>query len=30
MDLNSDEVQIKEMAAACERVIAIFDNTKWH
>ena len=31
MDLNPEEVQIKrEMAAACERVIAIFDNTKWH
>lgn len=31
MDLNPEEVQIKrEMAAACERVIAIFDQTKWH
>jgi DeoR/GlpR family transcriptional regulator of sugar metabolism len=31
MDLNPEEVQIKrEMAAACERVIAIFDKTKWH
>ena len=31
MDLNPEEVQIKrEMAAACERVIAIFDRTKWH
>lgn len=30
MDLNPEEVQIKrEMAAACERVIAIFDKTKW-
>ena len=31
MDLNPEEVQIKrEMVAACERVIAIFDKTKWH
>ena len=31
MDLNPDEVRIKsEMAAACERVIGIFDGTKWH
>jgi len=31
MDLNPEEVQIKrEMTAACERVIAIFDTTKWH
>ena len=31
MDLNPDEVRIKrEMADACERVIAIFDRTKWH
>jgi DeoR/GlpR family transcriptional regulator of sugar metabolism len=31
MDLNPDEVRIKqEMAAACERVVGIFDSTKWH
>jgi DeoR/GlpR family transcriptional regulator of sugar metabolism len=31
MDLNPDEVRIKrEMVGACERVIGIFDNTKWH
>ena len=31
MDLNPDEVRIKqEMADACERVIGIFDGTKWH
>ena len=31
MDLNPDEVRIKqEMARACERVIGIFDATKWH
>src|ERR687895_772224 len=31
MDLNPDEVRIKrEMAAACERVVGIFDGTKWH
>jgi len=31
MDLNPEEVQIKrEMTAACEKVIAIFDSTKWH
>jgi DeoR family transcriptional regulator, aga operon transcriptional repressor len=31
MDLNPDEVRIKqEMANACERVIGIFDSTKWH
>jgi DeoR/GlpR family transcriptional regulator of sugar metabolism len=31
MDLNPDEVRIKrEMAEVCERVIGIFDNTKWH
>jgi len=31
MDLNPEEVQIKrEMTAACETVIAIFDSTKWH
>jgi DeoR/GlpR family transcriptional regulator of sugar metabolism len=30
MDLNPDEVRIKrEMAEACERVIGIFDSTKW-
>ena len=31
MDLNPDEVRIKQqMAAACERVVGIFDSTKWH
>jgi DeoR/GlpR family transcriptional regulator of sugar metabolism len=31
MDLNPDEVRIKQaMAEACERVIGIFDGTKWH
>lgn len=31
MDLNPEEVRIKqEMANACERVIGIFDGTKWH
>src|SRR5919197_3679787 len=31
MDLNPEEVRIKkEMAAACGRVIGIFDGTKWH
>jgi DeoR/GlpR family transcriptional regulator of sugar metabolism len=31
MDLNPDEVRIKrELADACERVIGIFDHTKWH
>jgi DeoR family transcriptional regulator of aga operon len=31
MDLNPEEVRIKrEMADVCERVIGIFDNTKWH
>jgi DeoR/GlpR family transcriptional regulator of sugar metabolism len=31
MDLNPDEVRIKqEIANACERVIGIFDGTKWH
>jgi DeoR/GlpR family transcriptional regulator of sugar metabolism len=31
MDLNPDEVRIKqEMADACDRVIGIFDGTKWH
>jgi DeoR/GlpR family transcriptional regulator of sugar metabolism len=30
MDLNPDEVRIKQqMAAACERVVGIFDSTKW-
>src|SRR5204863_1176670 len=30
MDLNPEEVRLKqEMAAACERVIGIFDATKW-
>jgi DeoR/GlpR family transcriptional regulator of sugar metabolism len=30
LDLNPEEVQIKrEMVAACERVVAIFDKTKW-
>jgi DeoR/GlpR family transcriptional regulator of sugar metabolism len=30
MDLNPDEVRIKrELAAACERVVGIFDYTKW-
>ncbi len=31
MDLNPEEVRIKhDMADACERVIGIFDGTKWH
>jgi DeoR/GlpR family transcriptional regulator of sugar metabolism len=31
MDLNPDEVRIKqEMADACDRVVGIFDGTKWH
>src|SRR4051794_38898362 len=31
MDLNPDEVRIKqEMADACERLVGIFDGTKWH
>src|SRR5439155_6780758 len=31
MDLNPEEVRIKkELAAACTRVIGIFDSTKWH
>lgn len=31
MDLNPDEVRIKrEMADVCEKVVGIFDNTKWH
>src|SRR6266566_3541993 len=30
MDLNPDEVRLKQrMADACERVIGIFDHTKW-
>lgn len=30
MDLNPDEVRIKrELAAACEQVVGIFDHTKW-
>jgi DeoR/GlpR family transcriptional regulator of sugar metabolism len=30
MDLNPDEVLIKrEMADACERVVGVFDHTKW-
>jgi len=30
MDLNPDEVRIKrEMADVCERVIGVFDHTKW-
>ena len=30
MDLNPEEVKIKrEMVDACERVIGLFDNTKW-
>jgi DeoR/GlpR family transcriptional regulator of sugar metabolism len=30
MDLNPEEVRVKkEMAAACEQVIGIFDRTKW-
>ena len=30
MDLNPEEVRLKqEMAAACDRVIGIFDRTKW-
>jgi DeoR family transcriptional regulator of aga operon len=30
MDLNPEEVRLKqEMAGACERVIGIFDGTKW-
>jgi DeoR/GlpR family transcriptional regulator of sugar metabolism len=30
MDLNPEEVRLKrELAAACERVIGIFDSTKW-
>jgi DeoR/GlpR family transcriptional regulator of sugar metabolism len=31
LDLNPEEVQIKrEMVAACERVVGIFDKSKWH
>jgi DeoR/GlpR family transcriptional regulator of sugar metabolism len=31
MDLNPDEVRLKrELADACERVVGIFDHTKWH
>ena len=31
MDLNPEEVRVKDaMARACERVIGIFDCTKWH
>jgi len=31
MDLNPEEVRLKRlMADACERVIGIFDHTKWH
>jgi DeoR family transcriptional regulator, aga operon transcriptional repressor len=31
MDLNPEEVRIKrEMADVCEKVVGIFDNTKWH
>jgi DeoR/GlpR family transcriptional regulator of sugar metabolism len=31
MDLNPEEVRIKrELADACERVVGIFDGTKWH
>ncbi|MDQ4029772.1 MAG: DeoR/GlpR family DNA-binding transcription regulator [Actinomycetota bacterium] len=30
MDLNPEEVRVKEeMASACERVVGIFDGTKW-
>lgn len=30
MDLNPDEVRLKqEMASACERVVGVFDRTKW-
>jgi DeoR/GlpR family transcriptional regulator of sugar metabolism len=30
MDLNPDEVRLKqEMVAACERVVGLFDGTKW-
>jgi DeoR family transcriptional regulator of aga operon len=31
MDLNPDETEVKsQLAAACERVIGVFDHTKWH
>jgi DeoR/GlpR family transcriptional regulator of sugar metabolism len=31
MDLNPDEVRLKrELAEACERVVGIFDHSKWH
>jgi DeoR family transcriptional regulator of aga operon len=31
LDLNPDEVKVKQqMVAACERVIGLFDQTKWH
>lgn len=31
MDLNPEEVRVKqELAAACRRVVGIFDSTKWH
>jgi DeoR family transcriptional regulator of aga operon len=31
MDLNPEEVRIKrELAEVCERVIGVFDHTKWH
>jgi DeoR/GlpR family transcriptional regulator of sugar metabolism len=31
MDLNPEEVRLKqEMAGACERVVGIFDRTKWN
>jgi DeoR/GlpR family transcriptional regulator of sugar metabolism len=31
MDLNPEEVRIKrEMADVCERVVGVFDHTKWH
>ena len=31
LDLNPDEVRFKQqMVAACERVIGLFDGTKWH
>jgi DeoR family transcriptional regulator of aga operon len=31
MDLNPDEVRLKrEMAEACQRVVGLFDRTKWN
>jgi len=31
MDLNPEEVRVKrEMTEACDHVIGLFDNTKWH